>query len=701
MLTKDQVKQLIATEIADGLNFIDSEIASRRQTIADYIQLDMSRDLPAQRGRSSVVDGMVGNQIGMIIPSLMRIVAGGPIIGEYIAAGVDDEKAARAATDYVNDVVFRQDNEGERIIYEWGYDGLTQIVGMVKAYWQEEFEYKQEQFDNVSPDQLALMALKVQSTPSLEIVAHQQTDSPIEAEGPDGPIQATQSSHSIVVREKINKSYCKIEAIPPDEFVISRGARSLEDAIVKSHRRRIKVGDLIAMGYPKEQVEALPDAQGTRITDRWNSGLWQSSSSGAADPMLREVAIHEGIVRCSADEQGLKDYYFVAGGSGSGSGSTIDLLEFEPYKCQIIFADFCPQPLPHTFFGRCPGDETVPIQKVKTATLRQIQDNMYLSNSPQRIVNKNMIDSAGVNALGNVVPGGIVLAGDVNAVRTEQIPFFAAQSLPMLAYWDDEAEKRTGVSRASMGLDPDSLAKQSATSANIQFNASQGRIELIARIWATGGLRKLFRGVLNILREYQDFPRAMKRNGQIVQMDPQQWAQFQNWDVSINTGLGTGSREKDMSMLQLIGAAQREIYQAGGPGNGVVTAGQIANTVRRLCEATGIKNTAQFINEVPTNFDPKPAPPQPSPDVVVYAQVEQMKATKKQETDLAKIASDERVSIYNKNVDAAIKSEQLNVDYSKLGLDAIKLESDASVKMADILKDLRLAKQQNEKAVVN
>lgn len=685
-MDEGQFKSFLQSEIKDAITFQDADIATRRQLAVDYIQLNMT-DLPALPGRSSVVDATVGSQISLMMPGLMRIMTGGPSVVEYLAENPQDEKAAKEASDYVNNVVFKLDNEGERILHDWCYDGLSQILGTVKAYWEEEYDYKEETFENLSDDQFAQLIQGVEGDKSLEVTAYDKTSVLAQAPMIDPmsgqpvidqqgmPVLMTQEvvSHTVTVKKTINLSKVRIENVPPEEFVISR-ARSCEEAVIRSHRTYKRAGELKDMGYKASVIDELPTYEDFTLDqgNKFNkSDSWNTANGETKDPDMRKIAVHQAIVRCNYDGKGIKEWYCVA----AGSDSAIQVLEMEPYECQVVFADFCPQPLPHTVYGRCPADDLIPIQKVKTAVIRQTMDNLYKANTPQRIVATNMLQKGGLEALQNQVPGGLVLANSTEAVKDLAVPFFAQHSFPMLSYWDEEASKRSGVSMASMALDPDALQNQSATAANIMQTAAMSKVEMIARIWATGGMRKLFRGILKILKKYQDFPRNMKVSGQITQVNPQAWAELANWDVAINTGLGTGSREKDLAMLQLIVGKQEQVLQVGGPQNGIVTLGQLANGYRKLFESAGIQNVSQFIQDVPTDFTPPPPPPpQPTPDTLVNAKaitdVEQIKG----QTTLAKaqveIQSDERKAL-------------------------AKLQSDERIALAKIESEERIALQDN------
>lgn len=624
-MTDDEFTNFVTAQIRLSLQYIDSSIAKRRERAMNYIQYSMP-DLPSLKGRSSVVDGTLPSQLDLMMPGLMRVLCGGPLLGEYTATHPAENQAAKEATLYVNNVVLKQDNDGEKIIYDWLWDGLAQIQGVIKIWWEEEYEEVEEQADNLSTEQLVMLYQQIEQSDDLEIIAHEQTS--VAAIDPATGMQIASDVHSITVKRKVNKSHLCIEVLPPEEVVVSSDARDFDKAVLRSHRTYKRAGELKEMGYPADVVDALPTYapfdQAQAVYARGSVVDWGAGSKADDNSDMRIVAVHQGIIRCNKDGKGIAEWYFVAGGNEQAT----TILECEKYDDQIFFADFCSKPIPHSVFGRCAADDLMPVQLVKTAILRQTLDNLYQTNSPQRIVVASQLQKGGLEALMNKVPNGLVLANSTEAVRDLATPFFAKDSFPMLSYFDDEAEKRTGVSRASMGLDPDVLQNQSATAANIAQSASMGKIEMIARLMATGGMRKMFRGILRMLRKYQDFPRVMKVGDELKEVDPRQWAKFETWDVTINTGLGTGSHEKDMAVLGLLAQKQEQVLLQAGPQNGIITLGQYANTLRKMVEAAGFHSSSQFIKDVPIEWSPE-APEQPNPEIIkVQAQMhlEQQKA---------------------------------------------------------------------------
>ncbi|MDX2143005.1 MAG: hypothetical protein SFV19_06600 [Rhodospirillaceae bacterium] len=656
-MSEDQLERLLATEIEQALSFIHSSdlIAAQRERNYDYYRGVMD-DVPAARGRSRVTDRTLSAYINMMLPGLLRVFTAGKDIALYEPTGLEDEALAKLVTRYVNDVVFRKDNRGEIILYQWAFDALVQKVGVLKVWWHEEHETKDDTLMGLTDEEFVLV-VRVAEYRGDEIIAHTAHDAtPAAAEQPNvmdsgvggtdgaGQVVPLPQTHDITIRRKINKSRVRIENVPPEEFVINRDARTLEDATLVSHRTYRRAGELMAQGYPLALIDTLPTFSEHRYIRRGDDDERQRGPAQAkpVDPMMREIAVHEGIVRCDYDGKGVREWFFVAAG---GEGR-VKVLTMEPYAHQVVFADFCPNPLPHMFWGRCPADDLAEIQKVNTVLIRQMLDNLYLSNTPQREVVQDLIVKP--DQLMNMAPGAPILVKQAGAIREISVPFTAQAALTAIQYFEAVAETRTGISRQSAGLEPNTLANQSATAANIAYSASLGKIEMIARIWAHGGMRKLFRGILNILTRYQDFQRIVRMDGRAQAVDPQAWASFTDMDVVVNTGLGTGARERDMMFLGNVLKEQKEILQSLGPANPIVGLKQYVTALHKTAEAAGITNPQAFFRD-PGDWappaPPPPGPPQPTPDTSLMAQVEAKKLEQKNVEAAAQLKSQERIAM--------------------------------------------------------
>lgn len=679
-LSQDDIQRLISAEITEGRDYVYGfeNIAAERDRNYDYYR-GIMRDLPAAPGRSRVVEHTVANYIGLMKPNLLRIFTSGRNVAEYVSPRPDLQPMVKLITRFINDVVFRKDNRGELLLSDWAEDGLVQKLGIVMWWWEDKWEPRDEVIEGVTDEQLVMLAQQAEAS-GAEIVEHSQSE--VVAQTPAGPVASR--VHSIKVRTRVNKSKCCIDPIPPEEFIVSRNARTLEDAALKARRTWALVGDLIQAGYDADLVNSLPDYE-YDYTDRPNKYNQDETTSGnrgdTVDAMLRKVTITRGIVTCDADGAGLRDWYFVVGGYDTAP----KLLDFQPYNYQIGFADFCPEPMPHTLYGRCPADRLSAIQKIQTVLVRQMNDNLFLSNTPQREVVADWIVKP--DQLMNLAPGAPVLVKQPNAIREIAVPFVADKALVAMQYYDGQAEMSSGVSRVSAGLDPDALQNQSATAAANTYSAMLGRVEMIARIWAQGGMRKLFRGIFQCLKAYQDFARVVQIDGAPQSVDPRAWQALDDLDVNINTGLGSGNRAQEVAMLSMLKQQQDEVIASLGPNNPIVTPSMAIRTRQMIAQAAGVAYPENIFRDPGENFQiPPPAPPQPSPDALVYAEVEKFKAQIKVESDervtIAKMNNDKEIALFKAQLDATADAEKNAVDRAKVLVDAAKVDADTKKKDA-------------------
>jgi hypothetical protein len=210
-------------------------------------------------------------------------------------------------------------------------------------------------------------------------------------------------------------------------------------------------------------------------------------------------------------------------------------------------------------------------------------------------------------------------------VQPFNTPFVGQQAFGMIEYMDQVKEARTGMSKASMGLNADALQSTTRLAVQATVQAAQQHIELIARIFAEIGMKRLFKGLLRLITRHQDKPRVVRLRNQWVEVDPRAWDA--TMDVSVNVGLGTGGADEKIQFLQAITAKQEQILQSLGPNNPLVTIGQYANTLGKLIEMAGYKDTTQFINQLPMDYTPPQPQPRPDPsEALTQVQVQAIQA---------------------------------------------------------------------------
>ena len=278
------------------------------------------------------------------------------------------------------------------------------------------------------------------------------------------------------------------------------------------------------------------------------------------------------------------------------------------------------------------------IQLIKSTVTRQMLDNLYLTNNARIGVVDGQVNLD--DAL-NATPGGVVRMKAPGMMQAIEVPSVTAQAFPMLEYMDQVQAKRTGVSDQQQGLDPDVLNNVSATAIAAMMKSNTGKLELIARIFAETGVKSLFKGILHLLGKYQDQEKIVRMRGKFVAFDPRTWAN--EYDVSVNVGLGSGDREQKLAMLQMILGKQEQILQGYGTSNPLVSVAQYRDTLARFIEAAGFKDATAFVAEITPEQNAalsQPQPPQPDAQAEVaqmLAQVEREKTAAKAQIDAAKL----------------------------------------------------------------
>ena len=580
-----RLKAILQGEIDNAIGFLETEtVEQRKNALTAYMRDPYGNEV---EGRSQIVTGEVAEAIDGMLPPLMRLFTSADQIGIFEPVGPGDEPLAKQATEYCNWVLMKQ-NPGIAIMHDWFKDAVLQKVGIVKAYWDDSISVNKEQYANLTDDELAMLL----SDGTMEI-AGQET---IEQEM-DGQVLRI---HNVALMRRTKAGRIKIENVPPEEFLISKAGKTVRDTPFVAHRKLITRSDLVAMGFDAEVVMDLPTYNDLEFSAekvaRYNRDE-QPYQEPSLDKSMQTVEVYEIYLKTDFDGDGiaeLRQIFFSAN----------EILSNEETD-YVPFYSICPIPIPHRFFGDCPADRTVDLQLIKTTVTRQMLDNMYLQNNTRMGAVEGQVN---LDDLLSVTPGGIIRMKNPAALVPIQTPPVGQQAFPLLEYLDQVQAKRTGITEASQGLDPNILQNVTAAAIAALTQASQGKIELIARIFAETGVKDLFKGLLQLLCKFQDKAVILRMRGQYVQYDPREWSN--QYDVSVNVGLGTGNIEQKMAMLSMVLSKQEQMLQMLGPNNPLVSLSQYRATLGKLVEAAGFADSAEFFKPVTQEVDQALAQPQ-------------------------------------------------------------------------------------------
>ncbi|MDA7435909.1 hypothetical protein N8630_02610 [Synechococcus sp. AH-601-C19] len=650
--TELEIESIVQAAIDDAVDFVESEISEDRITAQRYY--DGEVDIGFEDGRSKVVATKVRDTVRAIKPSLMRVFLSTARPVEFMPHGPEDVNMAEQATDYVH-YEFQRSN-GYRVLNDAFHDALIKKQGIVKAYWEEMPEAEIYTYTNLSNDEYTFLVQDDEVT-VLEHTVEQEMSMDEQGAEIKTPV------HSAKVSRKAYAGCLKIESVPPEEFFVDRNCRTLEDAHVVVHRSDMRASDLIAMGFEPDEVLKLDSFDaGTEMTEaeRYErQGYEDNFSETSSDPSMRSVTVTEAYMRMDVDGTGVAVLHrFLCG------GTKYKLLDYE-LADELPFAKFEVDPEPHTFYGRSIADLVLDDQDAATSILRGILDNVAMTNNPR----VGIVDGAvNIDDVLNNEIGAIVRMRQAGAVQDLAVPFTAGQTLSALTYLDQLVEGKTGVTRASMGLDPDAM--QSTTKAAVQatVQAAAGQVEVMVRNLADGA-RDLFGLMLRLLQKNMEDGAMMRMNGRFQPVDPK--AFDIDMDVTINVGLGTGREEEKTNALAMALQQQTMVYQTYGPMNGLVSLTNIRNTLSDILASSGIRNADRYFAPITPEIEMQllqmqqqqqaalAGQNQPQDPAAVMAQAEQMKAQTRAQVDLQRAQMDDARKREDMTMQDDLKRDQM------------------------------------------
>lgn len=677
-MDNNTLKGILEAEIDNSLGFIQTETTDeRRRSLQYYNREPYGNEV---EGRSSIVTGEVAEVVDGALPQLLRVFTQSDEMVRFEPKGAGDEEKAKQATEYVN-WVLNHDNSGVILFHNWFKDALLQKNGIVKVYWDDQTDVTKEKYKNLNEEELTMLL----ADPEVEVVSQQMEEVEM-AQTVDqmtGMPLPPVFSYSVTLKRTKNNGKVIVENVPPEEFLISKKARTIADAPFVAHRKLTTRSELIAMGFNRAIVEKLPSYSDLTFTEervaRYDRGEMPDEQS-SLDKAMQDVEVYECYIKTDFDKDGIAELRKVTyAGSEILDNEEVDFVPF----CSI-----CPIPMPHKFFGHSLADRAIDLQLIKSTVTRQILDNLYLTNNARMGVVEGQVN---LDDMLTVTAGGIVRIKNPNAIVPLSVPATASQSFPMLQYLDQVQSKRTGVNDVQQGLDPNILQNTTATAVAAMQSAAAGKVEMVARIFAETGVKDLFEKILHLLCKYQDKAKIIRLRGKYVSIDPREWVN--GFDISINVGLGTGNKQEQMAMVAMVLQKQEQILGTQGFNNPLVTLTQYRETLGRFIEAAGYKDSSEFFKEIPPELEQQIANPQPQqapvdPAVQAYMaqaqaqmQIDQAKAQQQMALDQQKAEADMQLQMAKAQAEIQLKREKAQAD---LELKTAEFQAEAQLKAMTI-----------------
>ena len=598
----EDLADAVASEIAEAIDFIDNDVTSERAKSIKAYNQDLYGS--EEEGRSDYVASDVRDTVLGMMPGLMRIFTGSERIVEFTPTSVEDIPNADQATDVVNHIL--KQNNYFNLFYAAFKDALICKTGIIKWWYDQSIEVTEHMFSGLAEMEVSVLV----EAPDVELVEMTIEQEAREIITPEGIKQIVEPAlYSCTIRRQSRDGKYRVEAVPPEEFLVSRQARSLDDASLIAHRQILTVSDLVAMGYDEDYVRehASSDDNLEYNQERTLRFDGEQDLDTRDDDAANKCLYIEAYIRWP-NEQGIAELLRVC-----TIGDAYDVVNVQPCD-QVPFATFCPEPIPHTVIGHSVADLTRDIQETKSEIMRDSLDSLAQSIHPRTAIVEGQVN---IDDVLNNETGAVIRQRAPGMIQSFSQPFVGKDAFGMVQYLDQVKEARTGVTKASMGLSAESLQSTTATAVSATVGAAQARVELVARTFAETGLKRLFKGLLKLITKFQDKPMIVRLTNGFVPIDPRVWNS--EMDVEVDVALSAATTQERAATLAMILAKQEEIFAKMGQANPLTTLGQYRNTLAKMIELSGFKDASAFFAPLPADYRMPPQQPKPTPEQVLAA----------------------------------------------------------------------------------
>lgn len=574
-----------------------------------------------QEGRSQVILPELRDTIEWVMPQLMRMFIGGKAVCRFEPENQQDEQQAELESEVVN-YVFMNKNDGFFVLHDFFKDALLLRNGYAKVYVEKETKSDVENYTGQTAIQLA-MIMQPADGDELEVLEQREVDS------------APEPMFDLKLRRTRKVKKVCIECVPPEETLISADARkSTEDATFAEHKTTVKRGELIEMGFDPDIVDSITVSRPSwlnLVALARNEVVDQlSEDTDTSDASMQDVDFRVIWLRVDYDGDGVPELRRIIMG-GEKILDNDEIPETQLVSCSPIR-------MPHRHIGISYYDLLNDLQNIKTALFRQGLDNLYLSTNQRVAIDR---DKVNISDLLISRPGGIVRTAGPPSESIMPFPTqpgVLAQIIPALEYTDRLREMRTGIGNDTMGIDADALQDVTKGGQLAAMSAAAMKVELVARLLAEG-VKDIFKKIHSELRRNQDKPMTVRIAGKWIDVNPSEWGPRSA--LTVNVGLGSGTREESRANLMLLGNMQEKLAPLG-----LIGPKQAYETFKKGCEILGVSNPEAYA------MDPdspeyqqfrQQNPPQQNPAIQVAnirAQIEMAKLKGAQQTEIARLQAE-------------------------------------------------------------
>lgn len=696
MMPDDEVLKALEAHYSAAVGHTEDEIANAQDdALSRYLGHPYGDEVA---GRSQVVSRDCAQAVDWALPDLLEPFISGDNIVEFepsvtdLPASMPEEQRmavierataeAKQATELCGHV-FWNDNDGFLLLHDSVKGGLIQKVGFAKVWFEETTEVKRRRMTGISP--ITLQELQADANAQVEIIGEEAVDLNDVQDDDLAALYPEGASYSVEVTKTTKKRRVRVAYVPADEIKVALRAVRLPEVPYIVHEPPMTVSSLIAMGFDREIVENLPKGTTATNQDRQDIRFHGEDSKSAkdvptGDDATRPVDYKEEYVLLDRDEDGIAERLKVC--------RVGNVILSEPEPCDDHpFVGWSPMPLMGRLWGESMIDKSRQLQRINTSLSRQMLDNLYLANTPQREVPERAVveDGSTYADLLNPKVGSLVRTKEAGLIREIVTPDRSDAAMRGLSWFAEQKEMDTGITRNAVGLSTEAIDPKSAQESKRIDRGSQGRKRLMARVYAEMFLKSLFSKMLKLLVEHQDGVRVVKIRGNYVPIDPAKFSP--DMAPTIKVGLGFQNRDEQLAAAMSIMEVQAQGFEIG-----LVRPEHLYATAEKLIEAVGWRFADQYFAKPDPNAPPAQEKPDPAmAEVQAKMQLKQAEMQADMQVAQAKAQMEAQIQLAKMQAAREIEAGKAQMSFQT---DMAKIDADYSARMQQIGAEMQLKREQ-------
>lgn len=581
-MSDSELISLLSAAENDAAIFNGQFMAENTKYLKGYLALKED-DFAAPVDQSSVVSTDIADVVEADMPSLARIFLGSGDVVSFVPNTDNDAEIQEAEekTKYINWIIRNQPGSFQ-ILHNWMKDAEIQKNGVIKYFIEEQKEVEEISYTDVDQSELSAIvdSLRGSKVDKVKVEAVERSEDNELTNTFDIKFRVTRTQKKVVI---IN--------VPPESFLITKSATSIDDAELVGDRVRKTRGELLSEGFKRDLIDQLAtvDEEGDRnsnlqsIRDRDQGG---ADIDGSINNWASQfVEISDLYVKIDFDGDGIAERRHVM-----TSGNKVLINESFNH---VPYASLSAILMPHKAIGRSRAEITYETQRQQTFLQRSLNDNVRAVAKPRSVVHPDV----DLDDMLTIRDNGIIRMEDDTQILPGQAVFpmvttyVGNEVLQVIQYVDQKRAQTTGALLANQGLDSDKLTRETATRFNGVQDEGAAKVELIARNYAETGWRKLYEGIAWLVSRFQDDETEFRVLGKALTVNPKSWKYKHS--VESKVGLGAGSNEQLIEARQGIYTIQQQLMAQGST---LVDSEGVYNNLISLTDGLGFSRSERLFN---------------------------------------------------------------------------------------------------------